>query len=254
MEAKVDFGEEVYVCGDAAGLGNFERDHAVQLFCTTKTYPIWESPVVTLPKGKMVQYKYAIFSGGTFNRWEVLDYNRFLDTADLELLAGAASSRDRANRDADAEAEAGPSAVTTSNDVIDITPPVSPPAPRESPRMPALSGGGVQITQSRFGDWTKEVGFRFNQIRKKLGPRLRFFVHLLISHALFSRFDLSLSLILPPLPLSLSDTNTSRARKTRLPPSEPRNSAEGLRQRHRRILLPARAREPGRKLQQRLAR
>ena len=54
VEAAVGFGEDVYVSGDTPSLGNFDPKHAVQLFATTRSYPIWESPVVSVPKGRVV--------------------------------------------------------------------------------------------------------------------------------------------------------------------------------------------------------
>ena len=188
------FGEDVYVSGDTPSLGNFDPKHAVQLFATTKSYPIWESPVVSLPKGRVVQYKYAVFSGGEFSTWERVAYPRSLRADDLADSAAAVStafaSGLRKNRSGggggvgssgsgssssreglesgDLEDSAQEAATTTSTDVLHVTP-KDPPPPEatvaSTPDLPTSSVVGSSGTgsdspyniQSRFGDWTNEV-------------------------------------------------------------------------------------------------
>lgn len=173
--------------GDTPSLGNFDPKHAVQLFATTKSYPIWESPVVSLPKGRVVQYRYAVFSGGEFSTWERVAYPRSLRADDLADSAAAVStafaSGLRKNKSGggsnsgvgtsnsreglesgDLEDSAQEAATTTSTDVLHVTPKDPPPpeattaaTPDLPPSSAAVGSGSPENIQSRFGDWTNEV-------------------------------------------------------------------------------------------------
>jgi len=71
VEAPVKFGETVHVVGNVPALGSWKVEYGVQLVTTPFTYPKWSTQdTVPLFSGHKVQYKYAIFSGGSFSRWE----------------------------------------------------------------------------------------------------------------------------------------------------------------------------------------
>jgi hypothetical protein len=143
VEAKVGFGEEIYVCGDTITLGDFEPSQGIQLFATTRSYPIWESKVVMLARGIMVQYKYAVFCGGKFSRFEQIHYNRFLLTDELvkHKMARPVSTVPSNNDSDDEEDEAA----TTCSDVLDVSPFLPPPTPPVKPVPTYMSSNQVCV-------------------------------------------------------------------------------------------------------------
>jgi hypothetical protein len=211
VEAKVGFGEDVYVCGDTPSLGNFDPKHAVQLFATTRSYPIWESPVVSLPKGAVVQYKYALFCGGEFSAWEKVRHPRHLRADALADSAAAVSTAfGGLGRGGDHGSGSDPSdlddlgaqdaATTTSSDVLHVTPEDPPPDSRTAAAAApdAQAGGAPYHAQSRFGDWTNEVTPPFLILGHP------FTLSSLVSCALVTCTSLSISLSLSLSSLSLS--------------------------------------------------
>eukprot|EP00981_Chlorochromonas_danica_P005361 scaffold1084_cov250-Ochromonas_danica.AAC.12 len=84
VHADLDFGEEVYISGNVPGLGSGDLNRAVQLVTSSSTFPWWSTKeAILLPAAADVQYRYCIFSGGQFSRWEsedgqfrVLDINK----------------------------------------------------------------------------------------------------------------------------------------------------------------------------------
>jgi hypothetical protein len=153
----VQFGEEVYVCGDTPSLGNFNPDHGVQLFASTRSYPVWESEAVMLPKGKLVCYKYAVFSGGKFERWETVKHPRFLLTDDLMTASVQQQQQQQQQPGGGGSTDESEDTVpTTSSDVLNMTPFEAPPS-----APAALTPGPAHYTRgqppSPYGDWTQEV-------------------------------------------------------------------------------------------------
>ena len=139
------------MCGDAPSLGSSDPSHGVQLFATTRSYPMWESPVVTLPKGQPVKYRYAIFSGGSFKRFEDIKYDRFLDADDLqEATAAAAVSTDGGEVQAEGHHGEGDAAAATTSDVLDETPPYPPPVGYSTKNSAALTGQFLSQVSARF--------------------------------------------------------------------------------------------------------
>eukprot|EP01041_Mallomonas_annulata_P009119 gene9119-18891_t len=73
VNAKVRMGEEVRVSGNVPALGCNTPERAVSLVTSQADYPCWScKEAIFLPgdNGK-VNYRYCIFSGGVFKRWEV---------------------------------------------------------------------------------------------------------------------------------------------------------------------------------------
>ena len=74
VTADLRIGEEVRLSGSAPALGLWDPDRAVPLVTTPATYPRWTTKEsVFLPDGDgdaAIKYRYAVFSGGCFKRWE----------------------------------------------------------------------------------------------------------------------------------------------------------------------------------------
>ncbi|KAH8044549.1 hypothetical protein JL720_17037 [Aureococcus anophagefferens] len=72
--APLGFGEELVVTGDTLVLGRNDPELGVKMRTSTATYPVWTSvePVAVVSR-EVVQYKYAVFSGGSFDRWETFE-------------------------------------------------------------------------------------------------------------------------------------------------------------------------------------
>ncbi|KAA0156681.1 hypothetical protein FNF29_00792 [Cafeteria roenbergensis] len=123
VSATVHMGEAVYLTGAAPSMGSWDLSSAVQLVTTPERFPVWYTPTpLPVPARKRVEYKYMIYSGGRFQRWENLDGNRVtaeapdagstaaqpLDT--LDVAPGAAAPGAAAATAAPGQA-AGPSAI-----------------------------------------------------------------------------------------------------------------------------------------------
>jgi trehalose 6-phosphate synthase/phosphatase len=65
-------GEEVHVSGNVPALGCYDPNRSVPLITTSADFPWWSTEeCVFLPGAPdAVKYKYCIFSGGKFDRWE----------------------------------------------------------------------------------------------------------------------------------------------------------------------------------------
>ena len=74
MTADLRIGEEVRVSGTAPALGCDKPERAIQMITTPSTYPLWTTrEPIFLPGGQganSVTYRYAVFVGGVFSRWE----------------------------------------------------------------------------------------------------------------------------------------------------------------------------------------
>eukprot|EP00939_MAST-03C_sp_MAST-3C-sp1_P000526 g526.t1 len=57
--------------GSGLALGGFNPERSIRMTTTPETFPLWTSPNrVVVPMNVPVQYKFAVFSGGSFDRWE----------------------------------------------------------------------------------------------------------------------------------------------------------------------------------------
>ena len=65
-------GEEIRVSGPCPALGHGDASRAIPLVTTPSTYPFWTTKEsIFLPGDRnLLQYRYAVFSGGVFRRWE----------------------------------------------------------------------------------------------------------------------------------------------------------------------------------------
>ena len=67
-------GEEIRVSGPAPALGSSNPERAVSMVTSPGEYPWWttkESVFLPVPEDRSsVQYRYCVFSGGLFVRWE----------------------------------------------------------------------------------------------------------------------------------------------------------------------------------------
>ena len=74
VTADLRIGEEVRLSGSAPALGLWDPNRAVPLVTTPATYPRWTTKEsIFLPDGDgddAIKYRYAVFSGGCFKRWE----------------------------------------------------------------------------------------------------------------------------------------------------------------------------------------
>ena len=55
-------GQSVYVSGNVAELGNWDISKALQLTCTSDTYPNWRGSA-SLPAGQTIEYKFVKYDG-----------------------------------------------------------------------------------------------------------------------------------------------------------------------------------------------
>ena len=68
--AALDYGESLVVVGSTLVLGKDEPDRGIALTTSSTTYPVWEVDKVPVFPKEDIQYRYAIYSGGSFSRWE----------------------------------------------------------------------------------------------------------------------------------------------------------------------------------------
>uniref|UniRef100_A0A7S2RRW3 CBM20 domain-containing protein n=2 Tax=Mucochytrium quahogii TaxID=96639 RepID=A0A7S2RRW3_9STRA len=105
--APVQYGETLHVVGDVPALGSGDLKYAVPLVTTPEMFPAWFSQhAIPLASGRTIRYRYAIFSGGNFSRWEGREEPRTVlvskgvsqvveDTLDLKFLKSGTSSSSR---------------------------------------------------------------------------------------------------------------------------------------------------------------
>eukprot|EP00600_Ochromonadales_sp_CCMP1393_P004943 CAMPEP_0174970528 /NCGR_PEP_ID=MMETSP0004_2-20121128/9438_1 /TAXON_ID=420556 /ORGANISM="Ochromonas sp., Strain CCMP1393" /LENGTH=1105 /DNA_ID=CAMNT_0016220279 /DNA_START=122 /DNA_END=3439 /DNA_ORIENTATION=- len=71
VHADVRLGEELRVCGSVPALGCDNPDRAVPMVTTPTHFPWWRTKEgVFIPGDPKLTYRYCIFSGGKFDRWE----------------------------------------------------------------------------------------------------------------------------------------------------------------------------------------
>lgn len=76
VEAKVEHGEVIYVCGSCPSLGSKDPSRALRLATDPTTYPLWTSEPVPVPLGRKVTYRYCIVAGAKLKRWEDISADR----------------------------------------------------------------------------------------------------------------------------------------------------------------------------------
>lgn len=77
--APLNFGESLRVCGSTPVLGAMDHAEGVELFTSTSTYPVWStSEAVAVFANERIEYRYAVYSGGDFSRYEDADETRFV--------------------------------------------------------------------------------------------------------------------------------------------------------------------------------
>eukprot|EP01035_Chromulina_nebulosa_P020435 gene20435-26517_t len=72
VSAKLKNGEDIRLCGNVPALGGYNPERALKLYSSPKDQPWWHTKeALFLPGDKRaVKYRYCIFSGGKFVRWE----------------------------------------------------------------------------------------------------------------------------------------------------------------------------------------
>ena len=94
VHAPVRFGESIRVVGDIPALGSWNVEYGEELETSPETYPEWQSSTpIPLLSGKPVRYKYAVFSGGKFRRWETFDSFRTFTPGPLHPRKSGASDQ-----------------------------------------------------------------------------------------------------------------------------------------------------------------
>jgi hypothetical protein len=70
VNGEVLMGEEIRISGDVQALGYGDRERAVPMFTSPNDYPWWRTKEALFLPGRTISYRYCVFSGGKFNRWE----------------------------------------------------------------------------------------------------------------------------------------------------------------------------------------
>eukprot|EP00612_Vaucheria_litorea_P006132 CAMPEP_0171470926 /NCGR_PEP_ID=MMETSP0946-20130122/414_1 /TAXON_ID=109269 /ORGANISM="Vaucheria litorea, Strain CCMP2940" /LENGTH=1149 /DNA_ID=CAMNT_0012000347 /DNA_START=172 /DNA_END=3621 /DNA_ORIENTATION=- len=92
--AELGHGEVPFVTGTCASLGNMDPNCSIKLWTTPDTYPVWQSLPLALPLHQVVLYKYGVFSGGEFKRWENIKDDRILDMVTTATTVPLATTGD----------------------------------------------------------------------------------------------------------------------------------------------------------------
>lgn len=84
VKAKVKLGEEIRLSGNVPGLGCNNPERAIPLVTSPTDFPCWATKEALFLPGDVgvVKYRYCLFSGGLFKRWEGND--EFLRSLDFE--------------------------------------------------------------------------------------------------------------------------------------------------------------------------
>ncbi len=151
--AKVKVGEDVRLCGNIPAFGCDDPNLAVPLVTSPSTYPWWKTKEPLYLPGTKIKYRYCIFSGGKFNRWEggEKEIIRELDTIGVDA------------------------SVNEINDILDVTPDeakkvfsntemmkiMKPLSPTRSNGSNITTGGTTTTARSfksrQFTEWSKRV-------------------------------------------------------------------------------------------------
>lgn len=77
VRAETRLGEQVHCSGSSFMMGQYNPNESMVLITDPEMYPVWvTSRPLILPRGVPHHYVYAIFSGGSFNRWEDIPCDR----------------------------------------------------------------------------------------------------------------------------------------------------------------------------------
>mmetsp|Transcript_44982 Transcript_44982/g.140907 ORF Transcript_44982/g.140907 Transcript_44982/m.140907 type:complete len:1068 (-) Transcript_44982:2259-5462(-) len=73
VTADLHLGQTLHVSGSSATMGRFNVQEAPAMVTTPEEFPVWRTlhPLV-VPRGVVQTYKYCVFEGGKFKRWEKL--------------------------------------------------------------------------------------------------------------------------------------------------------------------------------------
>ena len=85
--AEVQYGDTIHLLGDQE-LGCWKKEDSVPLVTTPDTYPVWETvkPVVVTNEDSL-RYRYAIYSGGKFVKFEDAAVRKVVAEFDPEVTA-----------------------------------------------------------------------------------------------------------------------------------------------------------------------
>eukprot|EP00607_Mallomonas_marina_P007269 CAMPEP_0182418418 /NCGR_PEP_ID=MMETSP1167-20130531/2856_1 /TAXON_ID=2988 /ORGANISM="Mallomonas Sp, Strain CCMP3275" /LENGTH=1137 /DNA_ID=CAMNT_0024592623 /DNA_START=42 /DNA_END=3455 /DNA_ORIENTATION=+ len=90
VRANVRFGEEVRVSGNVPALGCYSPERTIPLVTSKADYPCWSTKSALFLPGDngLVNYRYCIFSGGKFVRWENEEVKRplYIEPGDRDKL------------------------------------------------------------------------------------------------------------------------------------------------------------------------
>lgn len=75
--APLNYGETLRVCGSSLALGLMKHDDGVDLVTSSQAYPVWSCKVPVFAN-QTIEYRYAVYSGRKFNRWERGEDLRFV--------------------------------------------------------------------------------------------------------------------------------------------------------------------------------
>eukprot|EP00744_Colponema_vietnamica_P003379 GILI01005188.1.p1 GENE.GILI01005188.1~~GILI01005188.1.p1 ORF type:complete len:913 (+),score=252.13 GILI01005188.1:91-2829(+) len=70
VEGQTSFGENLCIVGDSSELGRWDAGKSLPLQTNSSTYPVWKSPVVEMPVGEKVEYKYIVKQNSKIKKWE----------------------------------------------------------------------------------------------------------------------------------------------------------------------------------------
>jgi len=85
VKLKTQFGENVYMTGSCAVLGDWDAHCGVKLYTDRKSFPSW-SCVVRLPPGRDIEYKYVLKSESGSLIWEDTPSNRKVNPSGMWTL------------------------------------------------------------------------------------------------------------------------------------------------------------------------
>eukprot|EP00499_Haloplacidia_sp_CaronLabIsolate_P008537 CAMPEP_0196772560 /NCGR_PEP_ID=MMETSP1104-20130614/2297_1 /TAXON_ID=33652 /ORGANISM="Cafeteria sp., Strain Caron Lab Isolate" /LENGTH=254 /DNA_ID=CAMNT_0042142699 /DNA_START=15 /DNA_END=776 /DNA_ORIENTATION=- len=86
VTARLKHGESLHVVGSVPALGSNLEEDALALATTPKTYPVWVNPKpIAVARGVRVTFRFAVFSGGRFKRWDLVEEPRSFTAEDDSL-------------------------------------------------------------------------------------------------------------------------------------------------------------------------
>ena len=80
-------GQVVAISGDCSGLGFFRRSSAICLVTTPEEYPVWRTATpIVVPTNQLIQYKYCLLEGGSFQSFENIERNRTVFPEEFNIV------------------------------------------------------------------------------------------------------------------------------------------------------------------------